>query len=183
MPFGAVCAWVVRRAGVRAAAGVRCFLASFNYKNQSIHFCSSYFELFLWLKTVSSDTFSVYTWMVEIRADIGVVWGLHVTTSQTSSCSAQVSFCRETGNPPYWLFFKSGFHPFLISDLKVRYLGGNVNVLVGVLQRNKARMSSILLANEANWLTRACKLRSPKICWRPGGADGIVPVQVRAQVQ
>ena len=30
-----------------------------------------------------------------------------------------------------------GFHPFLISDLKVKYLGGNVNVLVGVLQKTR----------------------------------------------
>ena len=32
-----------------------------------------------------------------------------------------------------------GFHPFLTSDLQVKYLGGNVNVLVGILQKNKKK--------------------------------------------
>ena len=51
----------------------------------------------------------------------------------------ETQVCRETGNPSYWLCFKSGFHLVLISDLKVKYFWGNVNVLVGVLQRNRKK--------------------------------------------
>lgn len=61
-----------------------------------------------------------------------------MTASQTSSFSAEVSFCREIGDHSYLLYFKSGFYSFPSPDLSQIFWGGNVNVLlVGILQRNR----------------------------------------------
>lgn len=109
-------------------------------KSSDVHSsCLSYLELSPWLKTLlSSDQFTLYTWMTESDPVPEVAWWVWVTLSLRPSVSQQKPPPEgKVGNLPTDTTPSQALILFQSPDWRVKYFLEKWNELAGILQRNR----------------------------------------------